>query len=80
MAPKSKRAKTLAEKMATRSQASVMDSTGTGDPAMDKLLRKETNRKAAFAGSMGVTAQGTTKGGNALSAAWNKMFGKKKKA
>lgn len=74
---KKKRGVTLAQKMSARAQSSVMDSTGTGDPAMDSILRGETNRRAAFSGSMGTTSKAVSKGENSIMKALRKMFGRK---
>ena len=52
--PPKKRASSMADRMAARNRASVMGS-GTGDAQMDSLLTKETNRRTAFAGSVGTT-------------------------
>ena len=73
--PPKKRSAGTADKMSARQMGSVMDSTGTGDAEMDKLLRKETNRKVAFSNTVGTTARATNPVGDMIS----RLFGKKKK-
>jgi len=72
-----KRGASVAQKMSARAQSSVMDSTGTGDPAMDRLLRGEVNRRAAFSNSMGTTSKAVSKGENSIMKALKRMFGGK---
>lgn len=76
-ADKKKRGESVVQKMKARATASVMDSSGTGDAGMDRLLKSEANRRAAFSGSMGTTSKAVSKGEGAISRALKKMFGRK---
>lgn len=73
MAEKRKRGASVSDKMASRARASVMDTTGTGDAEMDRLLKGEVNRRAAFANA----ARATKPKENSIIASLKRMFGRK---
>lgn len=72
--PVKKRGTSVSDKMAARARSSVMDSTGTGDPSMDRILSGEVNRRAAFANAARATKP---KSENGIMSALKKMFGRK---
>ncbi len=73
-ADKKKRGTSVSDKMAARARASVMDSTGTGDAGMDRILSSEVNRRSAFANAARATKP---KSENGIMSALKKMFGRK---